>query len=316
MSKKMQRFMAASVLGILLIMSLGTAYAAPKKYKIGFVVTSTEGEINAIYYEEVLKRIKERGHNAVAASSNNDDEMYIKNVENMFQSGCDAVILGYGRTESCKGVIEQAHKKGVAIAGLYAGYVDGMLFDVAANDFAMSSMMSKYLAERLRAKGGGKIAVIFSDDRYWSRARRHALDAVLKEYPDIKVVSEHAVNWGNMRDDAMQYAQNTLLAHPDIDAFWCCFDLPGLGIAQALQAARRKDVFVVGIDGDTEALSLISKGANFAATVKQNPELIAKTTVDRLVDYLDGKFKPVTRSIDVEASLVTIDNVRDFYKGR
>lgn len=309
-----RRLVGAVLLVALLAGCFGTALASQKKqYKIGVVVASVAAEIGAIYYNEAIARIKERGAIPVGAVANNDDEVFIKNIENMVQGGCNAIILGYGRTEAYKGAIQKARKAGVVVAGMYAGFVDGMLFDVAANDFAMSSMVSKYMADRLRAKGGGEIALLFSDDMYWCRARRHALEAVLKEYPDVKIVAEHSVKWDNLRDDAMQAAQNILLAHPSIDAFWAIFDLPALGVAQALLAAGRKDVFVVGIDGDNEALDMIAKTSVFGATVKQQPEKIARTVVDKVIDYLDGKWKPLTRSIDVDAILVTKDNIADFW---
>lgn len=308
----MRKVLCISLVLTLVLGVFGIASASAAQYKIGFVVSSIQADINATYYNEVLGRIRERGHVAIGAVADNDDERYIQNIENFIQSGVDAIIIGYGRTEAYRGVIKQAYEAGIPVVGLYAGVVDGMLFDVASNDFAMSAMVSKYMADRLRAQGGGEIAVFFSDDMYWSRAREAALHAVLTEYPDIQIAAKHAVNWTNLREDAMHAATNMLLANPSIKAFWGIFDLVSLGAAQAIQGLGRDDVFVVGIDGDPETINMIASTNVVAATVRQQPRLIAHTLVDRLLAYLDGEWEPLTQSIDVEALLVTPDNVCEF----
>jgi len=307
----MKRILSILVLSVFVLGSLTCAVNA-KSYTVGLVVSGVGAEINATYYNSVLSRLEELGHKGIGAVADNDDERFISYMENMIQAGVDAIIMGWGRTEAYRGVIKQAEAAGIPVVGIYAGLVDGMVFDVGSNDFAMSSMVSKYMCDRIRAEGGGDIAVIFSDDMYWSRARRAALEAVLTEYPDVRIVAEHAVQWDNIVEDAMNAAQNILLAHPNLKAFWGVFDMPMIGIAQVLMANGRDDIFVVGIDGDDETVSMIAGGSVYGASVRQQPDLIGKTTVDLLIDYLNGDWEPLARSVDVEAILVTPANAASF----
>ncbi|MCG8515643.1 MAG: substrate-binding domain-containing protein [Halanaerobiales bacterium] len=304
------------LLVVLLVTIVGsiTAFAAEKpNYTIGFVVSSVDAEINAIYYEEVMKRIEEKGGKAIGVITNNDDERYIKAIENFTQIGVDGIIIGYGKTEAYKGAIAQANAKNIPVVGLYAGIVEGMLFDVASNDFALSAMVSKYMVDRLRASGGTEIAVFFSDGMAWSRRRHLALKAVLNEYTDIKVVAEHSVDWSNLRDDTMTATQNILLANPGLDAVWAIFDLPALAAASAIQQTPGANAFAVGIDGDQEALQMIAHTNVYGATVKQKPYKIAHTVVDKLYAYLNGDWEPLVRAIDVEGELVTKGNIDQYW---
>ena len=307
----MKKKLSILVLTVLVLASVAFA-ASAQSYTIGMVAAGLGAEINAAYYNAVQTRLNELGHKMLGAVADNDDERFISGIETMIQANVDAIIIGWGNTEAYRNVIKQAEQAGIPVVGIYAGLVDGMVFDVGSNDFAMSSKVSKYMADRIRAQGGGDIALIFSDDQVWGRARKAALKAVLTEYPDINIVAEHAVNWNNVVEDAINAGQNILLANPSLKAFWGVFDLPVVGVAQSLMSMGRDDVFVVGIDGDPETLEMIAHTNVYGASVRQQPELIGETAANLLLDYLNGDWKPVSGTIDVEAILVTPSNVHNF----
>lgn len=309
--EEMKKTLSILVLTVLILGSMSFV-AFAQSYTIGMVAAGLGAEINATYYNSVQRRLNELGHKFMGAVADNDDERFISGIENMIQANVDAIIIGWGNTEAYRNVIKQAEQAGIPVVGIYAGLVDGMVFDVGSNDFAMSSMVSKYMADRLRAQGGGDVALIFSDDQVWGRARKAALMAVLTEYPDVNIVAEHAINWNNVVEDAISAGQNILLANPSVKAFWGVFDLPVVGIAQSLMGMGRDDVFVVGIDGDPETLEMIAHTNVYGATVRQQPELIGETTATLLVDYLNGEWKPVAGTVDIEAILVTPSNVHEF----
>ena len=86
-----------------------------------------------------------------------------------------------------------------------------------------------------------------------------------------------------------------------------------MACADAIEAAGRQDeMFVIGIDGDREAMQRIAAGSCFEATVSQDFMLMAFTISHQIVDHLNGKEVP--RFLYCPPTLVTKDNVAEVYK--
>ena len=67
-------------------------------------------------------------------------------------------------------------------------------------------------------------------------------------------------------------------------------DIPAMAAADAIKAAGRDaEMFVIGIDGDREALIQVSKGGCLKATISQDFTLMGMTIAFEIVDHLNGK---------------------------
>ena len=100
-----------------------------------------------------------------------------------------------------------------------------------------------------------------------------------------------------------------LTTFPKIDAVFAINDPSGVGVDLAASQAKRKDFFIVGVDGAPEAIQAIaSKDSLYAATATQNPTQMSQTAVQVGNDILHGK-KPPLANILIPVKLVTRDNV-------
>jgi ABC-type sugar transport system substrate-binding protein len=109
---------------------------------------------------------------------------------------------------------------------------------------------------------------------------------VIKHYPAIKVLGNQEAMTIELGVDVMS---NMLQAHDDIDAVWAVNDPAGLGALRAIQASgRSKDVFIVAIDGDPEAVKAIRDGDTYALTVAQFPVELSNHAVDAAVAAIEG----------------------------
>ena len=86
--------------------------------------------------------------------------------------------------------------------------------------------------------------------------------------------------------------ENLPLSNPQvgsIDAVWCAWDEPAIGVAQALQVAGREEIIVAGVDGNSQAVEMIKAGSPIKATVAQNFEGMAEIVVSEMAKYFAGE---------------------------
>ena len=137
--------------------------------------------------------------------------------------------------------------------------------------------------------------------------RGKGIQNVLKDYPGIKVVASQTANF--QRAEGLTVAQNILQAHPDIVGILSENDEMALGAVQALQAAGKTDVKVIGIDGETDSYNAIKAG-QMVATIAQQPALMGSQSIDQAVKVVQGQ--TIEKSQPVDIIVVTKDNVDQY----
>ncbi|WCB95460.1 Ribose import binding protein RbsB [Baekduia alba] len=109
------------------------------------------------------------------------------------------------------------------------------------------------------------------------------------------------------RDRARAAAADLLRADGRIRGIFAVNDEMALGVVDAVRGAgRRGDVMVVGVDGITEALDAVRRGA-LAATVAQYPYTIGQLGIEACVAAARGR--PLPARIDAPVSVITRKNV-------
>jgi ribose transport system substrate-binding protein len=85
-----------------------------------------------------------------------------------------------------------------------------------------------------------------------------------------------------------------------------------VGVDLAAGQAKRKDFFIVGVDGAPGAIQAItSKDSLYAATATQNPKGMTQKAVQVGNDILHDK-KPESQNILIPVKLITKNNVSTF----
>lgn len=122
--------------------------------------------------------------------------------------------------------------------------------------------------------------------------RCEAFDKLIKDYPDIKLITEQHVEVPGPIENSRKIMENLLLANAakdSITAVWAAWDEPAIGATQALEAAGRNEVIVTGVDGNSQAVEMINQGTNLKATLAQNFEGMAKIVVDDIAKMFSGE---------------------------
>jgi galactofuranose transport system substrate-binding protein len=159
----------------------------------------------------------------------------------------------------------------------------------------------KRAAEWLVKATGGKAKIIELEGTTGSSPandRKKGFDDAIKAHPDMTIVASQTGDFS--RDKGRQAAETLLQANPDATAIYAHNDEMAIGAIAALEAAGKvpgKDVIVVSIDGEKDALQAIVDG-KLGASVECNPRFGPKAfeTMDR---YGKGEaIEPWVKNID------------------
>jgi len=139
-----------------------------------------------------------------------------------------------------------------------------------------------------------------------------AFTAVMKKYPDIKILDAKHGNWN--RDDAFKVMQDYLTRFKQIDAVWAADDDMAVGVLKAIDQAKRTDIkLVFGGAGAKGAIKTLMDGSDprIQANVSYSPKFMYDAIKITAEARLKGEKVPA--KVIVPSVLITKANAKDFY---
>ncbi|UFJ39795.1 substrate-binding domain-containing protein [Brevibacillus humidisoli] len=260
---------------------------------------------------ELTRQAADRGWKANVVDTKGDFGQLASRMEDVISTNVDAIVLVSTDPNQVKSQIAQAKEKGIPVFGCDAGYIDGMTMNATSDNQEMSKMITQYLFDAIGSKG--KLIVLTHRPHPGVLKRTEQLDAMLKEHPEIEVITEQQVQVPGPIENARKQMESLLLANQaegSITAVWAGWDEPAIGAAQAIKAAGRSNIVVTGIDGTSQAIEMIKEDSALKATVKQNFVGMAEIVAEQMQLVFDGKSVEGTE-LYAPATLVTKENAAD-----
>jgi ribose transport system substrate-binding protein len=240
--------------------------------------------------ELMQTKLGDLGYKVSVYDSANDTSKLASDIETCVVSKVDAIVIVSVDPSLCKSQIQEASAAGIAVFGCDSGYFDAMQMNATSDNYQMGTMMSNYLFEKIGKQGS--IVHLTHRPHPGVVKRTLAMEDVLKEYPQVKLLSEHHVDVPNQINNSKEIVENLLTAYPQkgsISAIFCAWDEPAIGATQALQEAGRDEILVVGVDGNEQAVKLIKEGTNLVATLAQDFDGMASMVAAELVKVVKGE---------------------------
>ena len=232
-----------------------------------------------------------------AAEREIDVDKQMQIVENMLQTGIDALVITPSGSREIVTALVKAKAANVPIlivdtrldakAAADAG-INARTF-IGSDNYEGGKLAGEFVVTITGAKAKvGILEGIPGHDTGDSRLRGFR-DAVSKS-PGIAIVASQTANWE--RDQGFNVFQNMLQAHPDIDTVFAASDLMALGAIEAIAAAGKTGkVKVIGFDALDDAKKAIEAGT-MTASVAQFPYEMGKVAVESAIKVLNGETLP------------------------
>lgn len=254
--------------------------------------------------------------NVSLLDSGGSGERTASNLQDAASRGVDAIIITMADLRASRAALDAAIAAKIPVITVDSGYIDGVLVDITTNNWAMSSDVSPYLLNEM----GGKGSIIFlrMAEHHGTRKRGDVMETILKEYPDIKVLAEHNIDYTAFFEDTTSTMQDYASRFgEEINAVWAPWDEPAQAAINELTAAGLKNVKVIGIDGHPQAVAEVCKPDSLMiATVSQPFEKMGAQAGEWIEAIVEKKEDPATvipsKTVYLDAPLVTKQNCKDF----
>lgn len=313
----MKHLVIRSLLALVIILSLTactavtpatlTSDAAPADASVTVaVVTPYMANATTKYaIEQFEKYGKEQGWNVTVTDTNADFNQLVSRIEDAVTQQVDAIVLGMGDPAQMTKGLEAAQTAGIPVFGLDAGNGPGVVLNITSDNGQLGKETAHFLAEAIGGKGN---VIMFTHDPHPGvRARAEAAAAEFANYPEITVIEKKHIEVPGPVDFARNATQDLLTAYPndgDIAGIWAGWDEPALGATQAIEAAGRTGIAVVGIDGTDFARAEIAKGGPFVASIAQDFDGMAQQLAAIIAASLNGE-QPASETVQIPGVLVT-----------
>ena len=288
----MKKLLAIIVACTLLCSLSALAVAEGPQGKNVSLLTANLSSVTTNQMIEFMKAgLEAQGVTVTVVDTKGDFGQLASRIEDSVSSKADAIVLVSADPGLVATQLQTAFDAKVPVFGCDSGYMEGMQVNATSDNYKMGEDIARYLFEDLM---GGKGTVIALTHRpHPGVAKRcQAFDDLIKQYPDIKLITEQHVEVPGPIDSARTIMENLILANSakdSVTAVWCAWDEPAIGVTQALTDAGRSEVIVTGVDGNSQAVALIDEGSNLKATMAQNFEGLANIVVTEIVKLFNGE---------------------------
>ena len=300
----LREFFVISLVVLFLGTSVSISYAATRTIGIG--AQGLSSPVPTRMANEWKKIADENGWKLLTVDGGGDMQKVIDAALTWVNMGVDAIHIFFPPAGSISGLVEACKKAGIPLITTGYGSGQGQTFDVGMSDFEGGVKMTQWLFDALGR--AGNIVVLHWDQVPCPRQRYEMLQAMLPEYPNIKVVASHVAKFPGAAEDCRSAMENILLAHPDVTGVWGAWDELTMGAVQAIMAAGRDDIVCVGIDGNLSTFDAIRNSTPFKMTVAPDWEGGVRIAVKELEERIWQGLLPSKQQFYIDIPIVTKDN--------
>ena len=174
-------------------------------------------------------------------------------------------------------MLEAANKANIPVITVDRTAAGGQVVSsIASDNVAGGKMAGQFIVDKL----GGKGKVVELEGIPGASAaieRGTGFNQAAKAAAGITVIAKQPADFD--RAKGMKVMENILQANLEINAVFAHNDEMALGALEAIKAANRKGIMVVGFDATADAVKAVKDGA-LAATVAQKPKEMGKISIE------------------------------------
>jgi ribose transport system substrate-binding protein len=223
----------------------------------------------------------------------------INSLNNIIREQPDAILVDAASDSALNPTIKRACDAGIVVVSFDQTVTEECALAVASNWDRIPAVLAEWMVEQLGGKGNVLV------DRGLAGAPisaqlQEGYEAVLRNYPDIKVVGYYNGDYALGPEQSGVAA--LLAANPQVDGILT--QGYGSGAIQALKDAGRPIVPVTAFSYNVSALTCAeTEGAK--CILGSNPAYLSSEAIKLAVEILDTGNRPAERSIQVEGDFVT-----------
>lgn len=296
---------------VLIAVVLVQSLVKPRKV-IGFTGYDLSLDFFHSMEQGVIEEADNLGYDTVRYDQAGDETKLVTSFKRLVSDQVDAIIVSPVSPGVLPPLVDSAKEQRIPVIVNDIGGGDSDYDAIVISDnWQGGQLAADYTTQSLRGREGSrKVAIITVEPSAVYAARRGDSYRQTIETAGYQVVAE--ISAYSKQEDGYSAMKLILEEHPDLVAVFAENDPMAVGAANAIGEAGRKNILIVGFNGDQIAQDAIAAGL-MQATVAQNPTEMGRITVklaDRLIQGEDIVFDdPIKREIYVPVELMTLDQI-------
>lgn len=312
---------SAVVITILLLILLLVGCGGPQE--VGICVRDKDDSATAQLHQSLEQALTQAGYKVAVLDAGNDQAKQDQQIQELIEDKVDLLIVEPVMTVTAENTLQQAKDADVPLIfvnhapertvldswdkACYVGYD-------TAQPGALQGQMCLELPQQGDLNGDGVLSYVIiagPEDHLDAQLRTQTCEAALAEgeMEAVSLATEYGV-W--TREDAQRKSAQLLARFgKDIEVIFCNSDVLALGAMDAIKDGGRtvgENVYLLGIDGDRQALLLIKSGDITGTVSLDVPEQTA-CVMSAAAELLAGK--SVEKVQYVQLSAVFQENVEE-----
>jgi inositol transport system substrate-binding protein len=194
-------------------------------------------------------------------------------VNNLISKGAKALVVVPVNTSAMAPITKAAQEAKIPLVYVNRNpFGDGSLpanvFYVGSQEIVAGTLQMEAMGKAMNGQGGVCILMGKLDNEGAILRTQGNEDVIKSKFPGITVLAKETGNW--QRDQGMSLTENWITTYGNnLKGILGNNDEMALGAVEALRAAGRSDVFVMGVDAIPDALTAVERGG-LTATVLQD----------------------------------------------
>jgi ribose transport system substrate-binding protein len=260
--------------------------AGEKKFKIGFLMT-----LDDPYWQNMRMGAMDEGQKLGAdvtfLNAKEDPVVQIQQIQEMIAKQVDAVCIVPMKKEPLVSGLKALNTARVPVIVVNREVADGCDYVCyTGTDTYEGGVTSAKILMQAIGDSGGIVEMHQHLGTGPEIARSQALQDVLKDHPNVKVLAR--VPHNGDRGTAVKEMQSLLGKFPDIKGVYVHGDPQAIAAAEACRDAGKPNIAVVGMGGSQEAIDAIKAG-KLTGTSFQRPEEEGREGIRLAIRNLKGE---------------------------
>jgi ABC-type sugar transport system substrate-binding protein len=292
----------------------GKSDSANKGIVVGYIAKNS---VDAFHYPinttatRLLNDLKSKGtiSNWHFYDGLTDPVTQVQLLNDAINMGCNFIIVLPAEAAGCAPILSTCKEKNipVIVVNSKTSNTDQLATAyVGSDDVQAGEIMAKFVQAQIPNGGGyGHIQGVIGNSAQIQRGQ--GLHNILDQDPKWKLLdgAEQGAEW--QAEKAVRFAEDWLTKYgSDLNGIICDNDDMSSAVQAAMNAAGRRDIVAIGVDGNAGPLNMVKNG-DLRATVFQDGVGQITKAIELMVKVIGGETVPKETMVDFV--LVTKDNV-------
>lgn len=252
--------------------------------KVGASISTLNNPFFVSVKEGIVDLADENGTKTVVVDAQNDSAKQSNDMDDLIQQGVDVILVNPVDSSAIQPAVESANAANIPVITIDRSSDGGEVLTLVASDNVKGGeMAAQFILDKI-GENGRVVELEGVPGASATRERGKGFD----EFADgkLEVVEKQSAEFD--RAKGLTVMENILQSTKDIQAVFAQNDEMALGALEALEAAGKTDVIVVGFDGNEDGVKAVKDG-RLNATIAQQPEEMGRIALQAAYDHFSGK---------------------------